>query len=64
MWRFGIGFDFFVLVFWFLLFGFWFLYFCWHPRFVSGASCVAPVRGSTYFSLPRQRKVGKRKPLN
>ncbi|WP_204117405.1 hypothetical protein, partial [Paraburkholderia sp. C35] len=25
---------------------------------------VAPVRGSTYFSLPRQRKVGKRKPLN
>jgi hypothetical protein len=28
------------------------------------ASCVAPVRGGTYFSLPRQRKVGKRKPLN
>jgi len=26
-------------------------------------SCVAPVRGGTYFSLPRQRKVGKRKPL-
>ena len=24
---------------------------------------VAPVRGSTYFSLQRQRKVGKRKPL-
>ena len=24
---------------------------------------VAPVRGGTYFSLPRQRKVGKRKPL-
>src|ERR1700743_992876 len=23
---------------------------------------VAPVRGGTYFSLPRQRKVGKRKP--
>jgi hypothetical protein len=27
-----------------------------------GAS-VAPVRGGTYFSLQRQRKVGKRKPL-
>src|SRR5262249_24481455 len=26
-------------------------------------SCVAPVRGSTYFSLQRQRKVGKREPL-
>ena len=25
------------------------------------ASCVAPVRGGTYFSLPPQRKVGKRK---
>jgi general secretion pathway protein K len=25
--------------------------------------CVAPVRGGTYFSLQRQRKVGKRKPL-
>jgi hypothetical protein len=25
---------------------------------------VAPVRGGTYFSLPRQRKVGKRKPLH
>jgi len=28
-------------------------------RFAS----VAPVRGGTYFSLQRQRKVGKRKPL-
>jgi hypothetical protein len=27
------------------------------------ASCVAPVRGGTYFSLPPQRKVGKRKRL-
>ena len=27
------------------------------------ASCVAPVRGGAYFSLPPQRKVGKRKPL-
>jgi hypothetical protein len=26
-------------------------------------SCVAPVRGGTYFSLPPQRKVGKRKRL-
>ncbi|WP_204117413.1 hypothetical protein, partial [Paraburkholderia sp. C35] len=36
----------------------------WRPRFVSGASCVAPVRGGTYFSLPPQRKVGKRKRAN
>jgi hypothetical protein len=43
----------------------------WHPRFASvlaSASClrassVAPVRGGTYFSLPPQRKVGKRKRL-
>ncbi|WP_310043169.1 hypothetical protein, partial [Paraburkholderia caribensis] len=27
------------------------------------ASSVAPVRGGTYFSLPPQRKVGKRKRL-
>uniref|UniRef100_UPI00296B0F61 hypothetical protein n=1 Tax=Paraburkholderia terrae TaxID=311230 RepID=UPI00296B0F61 len=27
------------------------------------ASHVAPVRGGTYFSLPPQRKVGKRKRL-
>jgi hypothetical protein len=27
------------------------------------ASGVAPVRGGTYFSLPPQRKVGKRKRL-
>jgi hypothetical protein len=47
-----------VLVFWFLL-----LVFGWHPRIRIGASRVAPVRGGTYFSLPRQRKVGKRKPL-
>ena len=39
------------------------LAFCWHPRFVIGASSVAPVRGGTYFSLPPQRKVGKRKRL-
>ncbi|WP_204117439.1 hypothetical protein, partial [Paraburkholderia sp. C35] len=37
---------------------------CWHPLFVTGASCVAPVRGGTYFSLPPQRKVGKRKRAN
>ncbi|WP_310044710.1 hypothetical protein, partial [Paraburkholderia caribensis] len=43
----------------------------WHPRFGFAlasamrylASCVAPVRGGTYFSLPPQRKVGKRKRL-
>ncbi|CAG9235387.1 hypothetical protein PSAB6_620025 [Paraburkholderia sabiae] len=28
-----------------------------------GGAGVAPVRGGTYFSLQRQRKVGKRKPL-
>jgi hypothetical protein len=27
------------------------------------SACVAPVRGGTYFSLPPQRKVGKRKRL-
>jgi hypothetical protein len=27
------------------------------------SASVAPVRGGTYFSLQRQRKVGKRKPL-
>jgi hypothetical protein len=37
--------------------------FRWHPRDVIGASSVAPVRGGTYFSLPPQRKVGKRKRL-
>jgi hypothetical protein len=35
----------------------------WRPRFVIGCSSVAPVRGGTYFSLPPQRKVGKRKRL-
>src|SRR5579859_7177221 len=35
----------------------------WHPRFAFGFSCVAPVRGGTYFSLQPQRKVGKRKRL-
>ncbi|WP_310043999.1 hypothetical protein, partial [Paraburkholderia caribensis] len=42
-----------------------------HPRFAFSrasairylASGVAPVRGGTYFSLPPQRKVGKRKRL-
>ncbi|WP_148654311.1 hypothetical protein [Paraburkholderia caribensis] len=37
--------------------------FRWHPRFALPASGVAPVRGGTYFSLPPQRKVGKRKRL-
>jgi hypothetical protein len=40
-----------------------FFFFCWHPRIRIRTSCVAPVRGGTYFSLQRQRKVGKRKPL-
>jgi recombinational DNA repair protein (RecF pathway) len=45
------------------VFGFCLLSFGWHPRFRICSSCVAPVRGGTYFSLQRQRKVGKRKPL-
>ncbi|CAG9263866.1 exported hypothetical protein [Paraburkholderia caribensis] len=39
------------------------LCFRWHPLDVIGASGVAPVRGGTYFSLPPQGKVGKRKRL-
>jgi hypothetical protein len=35
----------------------------WHPRDGVCRSSVAPVRGGTYFSLPPQRKVGKRKRL-
>ncbi|CAG9261574.1 hypothetical protein PUN4_390018 [Paraburkholderia unamae] len=31
--------------------------------FSCRSASVAPVRGGTYFSLQRQRKVGKRKPL-
>ncbi|WP_204117467.1 hypothetical protein, partial [Paraburkholderia sp. C35] len=42
---------------------FW-CWFRWHPRFGVCASSVAPVRGGTYFSLPPQRKVGKRKRAN
>jgi hypothetical protein len=44
----------------FLVFAF---VFRWRPRIRIRASRVAPVRGGTYFSLQRQRKVGKRKPL-
>jgi hypothetical protein len=40
-----------------------FLPFRWHPRYGVCRSSVAPVRGGTYFSLPPQRKVGKRKRL-
>jgi hypothetical protein len=43
------------------------LQFCARPLRASGlrlrGAGVAPVRGGTYFSLQRQRKVGKRKPL-
>jgi hypothetical protein len=38
-------------------------WFRWHPRYDVCHSSVAPVRGGTYFSLPPQRKVGKRKRL-
>ncbi|WP_156132411.1 hypothetical protein [Paraburkholderia terrae] len=42
----------------------WFFWaFRWHPRYGVCRSRVAPVRGGTYFSLPPQRKVGKRKRL-
>ncbi|WP_229514587.1 hypothetical protein [Paraburkholderia terrae] len=40
-----------------------FLLLRWHPRYSVCHSSVAPVRGGTYFSLPPQRKVGKRKRL-
>jgi hypothetical protein len=40
-----------------------FLLLRWHPRYGVCRSRVAPVRGGTYFSLPPQRKVGKRKRL-
>ncbi|WP_180724198.1 hypothetical protein [Paraburkholderia largidicola] len=52
-----------------LVFGFWFgfwfglLVFSLASAICSLASGVAPVRGGTYFSLPPQRKVGKRKRL-
>jgi hypothetical protein len=48
-------------------FGFWVLgcvlVFALASALCLRASCVAPVRGGTYFSLPPQRKVGKRKRL-
>ncbi|WP_204117543.1 hypothetical protein, partial [Paraburkholderia sp. C35] len=53
--RWGLGFAF---------AGVRFLLVVWHPRFGVSTSCVAPVRGGTYFSLPPQRKVGKRKRAN
>ncbi|MBN3755970.1 hypothetical protein G3N95_23705 [Paraburkholderia sp. Tr-20389] len=78
-WFWFFGFGFLVLVFWFWFFGFGFgfgfgfalvlllLLLLLLPSLAS-ALClwfagVAPVRGGTYFSLQRQRKVGKRKPL-
>ncbi|CAG9258898.1 hypothetical protein PCAR4_450121 [Paraburkholderia caribensis] len=39
------------------------LVFALASAFCLRASRVAPVRGGTYFSLPPQRKVGKRKRL-
>ncbi|WP_143327442.1 hypothetical protein [Paraburkholderia hospita] len=41
----------------------WFFAFALASAFCLRASRVAPVRGGTYFSLPPQRKVGKRKRL-
>jgi hypothetical protein len=45
---------------WFFVVGFAFSLASAISRWRAG---VAPVRGGTYFSLQRQRKVGKRKPL-
>src|ERR1700741_1830710 len=42
---------------------FGFFAFALASAFCLRASCVAPLRGGTYFSLPPQRKVGKRKRL-
>ncbi|MEM5435695.1 hypothetical protein [Paraburkholderia diazotrophica] len=42
---------------------FWFLWLAAGIRNAPTGAGVAPVRGGTYFSLQRQRKVGKRKPL-
>jgi hypothetical protein len=39
------------------------LVFALASAFCLWCACVAPVRGGTYFSLPPQRKVGKRKRL-
>ena len=42
----------------------WFVWvFRWHPRFVIGASGVAPVRGGTYF-LCRRKESKQRKRAN
>jgi hypothetical protein len=41
----------------------WFFAFSLASALCLRASSVAPVRGGTYFSLPPQRKVGKRKRL-
>jgi hypothetical protein len=41
----------------------WYSRFALASAFCLRASSVAPVRGGTYFSLPPQRKVGKRKRL-
>jgi hypothetical protein len=43
-----------------LVFGFWTLVFGL-SLICYWSICVAPVRGSTHFSLPPQRKVSKRK---
>jgi hypothetical protein len=43
--------------------GFGLLVFSPASAYCLRASSVAPVRGGTYFSLPPQRKVGKRKRL-
>jgi hypothetical protein len=49
-----------VFSYWFFAF-FVFYYFVGLSLFSYRFICVAPVRGGTYFSLPPQRKVGKRK---
>ncbi|MEX3933509.1 hypothetical protein AB4Y32_17170 [Paraburkholderia phymatum] len=43
---------------------FWFLWLAASIRDAPRGAGAAPVRGGTYFSLPPQRKVGKRKRAN
>ncbi|CAG9261571.1 hypothetical protein PUN4_390017 [Paraburkholderia unamae] len=59
----GLGKGFFLIRFWGGFFAFRGFLFFRVFLFSRRSARVAPVRGGTYFSLQRQRKVGKRKPL-
>jgi hypothetical protein len=58
---FAYGVGLFLFCFWFVGVFLLFAYGVGLSLFSCWFICVAPVRGSTYFSLPPQRKVGKRK---